>query len=226
MWYFIYFKIKNRYRVFPIHPFMLESLFDFGEIHIDSMKQYAEKMVEKTNLFTSISNFKKITVELLSLSQKLVHKDDIVSLRDVKRCIELINWFFNEDFSIPKYMNQTNRAERAIILALILSYYCRYDNKDQRKSYLKNIAKVLNINKKDLKRKIKEGQLDYVDKFTFPSGIAKNDRLVENIWCLIISILNRIPLFLIGNPGASKTLSMRLIIENLRGKNLFKKILN
>jgi len=36
---------------------------------------------------------------------------------------------------------------------------------------------------------------------------------------MFISIINKIPLFLTGNPGCSKTLSINLIIEVLRGKD-------
>lgn len=36
---------------------------------------------------------------------------------------------------------------------------------------------------------------------------------------MYISIVNKIPIILSGNPGCSKTLSVNLIIEALRGKN-------
>ncbi|PRP74582.1 hypothetical protein PROFUN_14871 [Planoprotostelium fungivorum] len=60
------------------------------------------------------------------------------------------------------------------------------------------------------------------------SGIALNTALLENVFPLLVCILNRIPIFLVGKPGCSKSLSMQLINANLRGSDstskLFKKL--
>ena len=56
-----------------------------------------------------------------------------------------------------------------------------------------------------------------IDKIEPPRGIAKNISLKENIFIMYCSILNRIPLFLTGKPGCSKTLSINIIIDALRG---------
>lgn len=43
--------------------------------------------------------------------------------------------------------------------------------------------------------------------------------LRENVYLMFICLVNKIPLFLSGNPGCSKTLSINLIIEAMRGKD-------
>ncbi|KAK3090153.1 hypothetical protein FSP39_009519 [Pinctada imbricata] len=52
-----------------------------------------------------------------------------------------------------------------------------------------------------------------------PEGIAKNTALRENVFVILVCILNKIPIFVVGKPGCSKSLSMQLIRSNLRGKD-------
>jgi hypothetical protein len=55
--------------------------------------------------------------------------------------------------------------------------------------------------------------------FKLPKGIAKNSALMENVMGLFIAIQTRVPLFLTGLPGSSKTLSLNTVLENLIGKD-------
>lgn len=48
-------------------------------------------------------------------------------------------------------------------------------------------------------------------------GIALNEALCENLFMILISILNCVPIFVIGKPGSSKSLAMGLISTNLNG---------
>jgi hypothetical protein len=61
-----------------------------------------------------------------------------------------------------------------------------------------------------------------VDEIKIKPGIAKNRTLLENLFALFICINNKIPLFLCGKPGYSKSLSMK-IIENSENE-FFQKI--
>lgn len=49
-------------------------------------------------------------------------------------------------------------------------------------------------------------------------NIAVNMALKENIFMMIVCIQNRIPLFLIGKPGSSKSLAKSMVTNALRGK--------
>lgn len=57
-------------------------------------------------------------------------------------------------------------------------------------------------------------------------NIAMNKALKENVFMMIICIENRIPLFLVGKPGSSKSLSKSMVIDAMKGnsskKQLFK----
>lgn len=59
--------------------------------------------------------------------------------------------------------------------------------------------------------------MDYVSRMTINTGIALNTALKENVFILLVSICNYIPLIICGKPGCSKTLSVRLLYENMCG---------
>ena len=42
-------------------------------------------------------------------------------------------------------------------------------------------------------------------------GIAKNKALLENLFSLFVAINNKVPMFIVGKPGCSKSLSVQLI---------------
>ena len=49
-------------------------------------------------------------------------------------------------------------------------------------------------------------------------GIAKNNALRENIFCELFCLINKIPLIICGKPGNSKSLSVQLLLDNMKGK--------
>ncbi|CAF4967275.1 unnamed protein product, partial [Rotaria socialis] len=51
-----------------------------------------------------------------------------------------------------------------------------------------------------------------------PPNTAKNRALRDNIFVLLACIVNRIPLFLCGKPGSSKSSAVQILISNLKGK--------
>ena len=48
--------------------------------------------------------------------------------------------------------------------------------------------------------------------------IAKNQALRENVFMMAVCIELRIPLFLIGKPGSSKSLAKAIIASSMQGK--------
>lgn len=50
-------------------------------------------------------------------------------------------------------------------------------------------------------------------------NIARNAALRENVFMMAICIELRIPLFLIGKPGSSKSLAKAIINDSMRGKD-------
>ena len=60
----------------------------------------------------------------------------------------------------------------------------------------------------------------FIDELDLPTTIAKNDALKENVWMMSICMELRIPLFLVGKPGSSKTLAKTVVVDVMQGNQL------
>ena len=49
-------------------------------------------------------------------------------------------------------------------------------------------------------------------------GIAMNEALVENLFVVVVCLLTKCPVFVVGKPGSSKTLTMQVLATNLLGE--------
>ncbi len=58
-----------------------------------------------------------------------------------------------------------------------------------------------------------------LDNMHLGNNIAKNAALRENVFMMAICVELRIPLFLVGKPGSSKSLAKAIISESMRGKD-------
>lgn len=50
-------------------------------------------------------------------------------------------------------------------------------------------------------------------------NIAKNRALRENFFMMVVCVELRIPLFLVGKPGSSKSLSKTILDHNMQGRD-------
>ena len=70
-------------------------------------------------------------------------------------------------------------------------------------------------------------QEEFVGELDLKENIAKNKALCENIFMMVVCIELRIPLFIIGKPGSSKSLAKTIIQDHMQGNasrsSLFKK---
>ncbi|CAF3798071.1 unnamed protein product, partial [Rotaria sp. Silwood1] len=151
-----------------------------------------------------------------------------VSLRDVARFCNLYNWFYRS-ILIRKgeqafASNPSDVLWRASLMALLLCYYFRLRSSSQRRDYLNLIQNILKgvltnaANSNFLIDLLRCEQLKLVDGMELPSGTAKNQALIDNIFVLLVCIVNRIPVILCGKPGCSKTSAIQIVISNLKGK--------
>ncbi|KAL4237385.1 hypothetical protein ACF0H5_002103 [Mactra antiquata] len=216
---------KLTYRVLPLPEMMIDYVWDFGSLSEEDEILYIERMVE--DVFSTQPDCNRLLCKLLSASQKFVREQEastcVVSLRDVQRCKTLVCWF---DHILRKKNTETgmsvDKSIKAIILALAHCYHCRFMDKSVRRKYIKVLSKTtggVSLSTECIHSIIKEEQTDILDRMDLPPGIAKNSALKENIFVLLVCILNRIPVFLVGKPGCSKSLAMQVIRSNLRGKD-------
>lgn len=56
-----------------------------------------------------------------------------------------------------------------------------------------------------------------INELTLGPNIARNTALSENVFMMVVCIELRIPLFVIGKPGSSKSLAKTVVAENMQG---------
>ncbi|CAK9021977.1 unnamed protein product [Durusdinium trenchii] len=68
-------------------------------------------------------------------------------------------------------------------------------------------------------------QANVAKEFEVEKDVVMNEALSENVFVGLLCIMNRIPLFIVGKPGTSKTLCMQVLLSNLQGKQSKSKVL-
>ena len=58
-----------------------------------------------------------------------------------------------------------------------------------------------------------------LDCMSIEENIARNAALKENLFMMFVCIQLRVPLFLVGKPGSSKSLAKTIIQTSMRGQN-------
>jgi len=59
----------------------------------------------------------------------------------------------------------------------------------------------------------------FIDQLQLEDNIAKNQALCENVFMMVVCIELRIPLFVVGKPGSSKSLAKTIVQDNMQGKS-------
>ncbi|CAI2174630.1 14904_t:CDS:2, partial [Funneliformis geosporum] len=169
------------YEVKPLPDQILDYVWDYGILQSKDEKIYIQIMVQEAKL-------DPIFAELLFASQNFIRNVEepySVSLRDVKRAINLFN-FFNK--SLLTRQNEKKKYPDNSVEIDTRSYVLALDE-----------------------------QMDYMKRMHCPPNIAFNEALLENVLAAIVCIMCKIPLFIVGAPGSSKSLAIRLVDQNLRG---------
>ena len=65
-----------------------------------------------------------------------------------------------------------------------------------------------------------------LDSMKMEPNIARNAALRENVFMMAVCIELRIPLFLVGKPGSSKSLAKSIISESMKGMKSFNPLLH
>ena len=236
---------KLLYRVHPLPEGMFDYVWDYGSLGPKDERDYIQRMLrgqsEKylgmlVDLLSASQNFVRAAKE----------NSFCVSLRDVYRCIRLISWFqeimekknkhqkIKKDkcpIHLEKYFSISEQFKsepmtKSIVLALAHCYLSRLHSAESRKQY-RVIMMDLFIKHRIVMDKVADTfaaivrieEEDYLERMELPKGTAKNAALRENVFVILVCILNRIPIFVVGKPGCSKSLSIQLIRSNLRGRD-------
>ncbi|KAF0538645.1 e3 ubiquitin-protein ligase [Gigaspora margarita] len=237
------------YQVRPLPDQILDFVWDYGvlkpsdeKIHINMMIKRSQENAENTNLFTELL----FESQEFLRTHEGVHS---VSLRDVKRAIIIFEFFhkslvdrqnISERISkeqdnigtkilraannIKSRFEKPNNIIKSYILALSLCYQVRFFDQELRNQYQDKMCEIfekfkVKVNSKTFMEVIRDEQKDFMKRMTKPNMVAENFALLENVLVITVCILTRIPLFIVGAPGASKSLAIRIVSQSLRGND-------
>lgn len=224
------------YRVQPLPASMASLVWDFGQLsdatELSYIKQIVQKKVQDHHLPVSCKN---IISNVLGASQQYMrswkNECSFVSLRDVERSMKVLVWFYQHSmflFSNCSHLSEAEKTLKCLILAVGVCYYPSLVDKEQ---YLSVICQYLPVPYRSvaaLQKEISTCQDIFLQNVQTRETIAKNTALKENVFLMVICIELRIPLFLVGKPGSSKSLAKTVVADAMQGQNshceLFKKL--
>ncbi|KAK0144079.1 E3 ubiquitin-protein ligase rnf213-beta [Merluccius polli] len=221
------------YRVHPLPPSMASLVWDFGQLsdatELSYIKQIVQRKMDSNNLPVVCKN---IISDVLAASQQFMRSQknecSFVSLRDVERSMNVLVWFYNSDFQNLEDLTMKDRALRCLVLAVGV---CYYPSLVRKKLYLSHICRCFPTplcSAEALQREISTCQDFLLQNIQTRETIAKNAALKENVFLMVICIELKIPLFLVGKPGSSKSLAKTVVSDAMQGQNshveLFRKL--
>ncbi|XP_075712304.1 E3 ubiquitin-protein ligase RNF213 isoform X2 [Rhinoderma darwinii] len=222
------------YRVHALPPSMMPLVWDFGQLNNETEKKYIQQIVQRLakEIQLSTSNVELLT-NVLSTSQTYMRsKNDecsFVSLRDVERCVEVFKWFYNHHAKLLKYQKNVlkdkgntispkDRVAWSLVLAAGVCYHASLETKE---SYRAKICKCFPhsyIDEAAILREISGIQDLFLAGVNLRDTIARNLALKENLFMMVICIELKIPLFLVGKPGSSKSLAKTIVADAMQGQ--------
>ncbi|XP_047672985.1 E3 ubiquitin-protein ligase rnf213-alpha-like isoform X3 [Tachysurus fulvidraco] len=232
------------YRVHALPPSMIPLVWDFGQLDDNTEKMYIHQIVKSVVENNSVNkDYIKMMTDVLSTSQCYMRKRkdecSFVSLRDVERCMQVYVWFYtnSEMFfdELAEFLKKKQKhsksgfvetislddkdpVEWALLMAVAVCYHVCLEKK---KEFWAKLCKLFPSYNKPQKVKQEISQIQELLLYDVPLGgtIAKNKALKENVFMMVVSIELRIPLFLVGKPGSSKSLAKTLVGDAMQGQS-------
>ncbi|XP_031429872.2 E3 ubiquitin-protein ligase rnf213-alpha-like [Clupea harengus] len=215
------------YRVQPLPPSLSPLVWDFGKLNEKTQELYIQQMVktffrkeelptEQEDLFTKVISASQM--HMVGLTDEC----RMVSLRDIERCMNVVMWFYQQRGKlfpeIDKHGSNRDVPElvRSLILAVGVCYMASLEHRDE---YLERVAQALSLTSEVISTEIESCKKVFIDHVDCPASVAKNDALKENVFMMVVCMNLRIPLFLVGKPGSSKSLSKTIAAHAMQGKS-------
>ncbi|KAK3585587.1 hypothetical protein CHS0354_036774 [Potamilus streckersoni] len=244
------------YRVQPLPQSLLPLVWDFGQLNIQTEDLYIRQMVRRyirNGRLPYISGLTEVISGILTASQDFMRRQrdecSFVSLRDVERVLNVMSWFYaksQEERTLFNRMdkimqlgaddhgenmeNQDNKdITRSLVLALGVCYHACLKNREEYREHVARFFKApcnLPHGPDQIEQEISICQDVFLENVQLEKNIARNTALKENVFMMVTSIELRIPLFLVGKPGSSKSLAKTIVADAMQGNaahsNLFR----
>ncbi|KAK3539302.1 hypothetical protein QTP86_034163 [Hemibagrus guttatus] len=147
----------------------------------------------------------------------------MVSLRDIERCLKTVMWFYQQRNKLFKEIDKIRGIKggidddlvRSLILAVAVCYMASLEHRNE---YLKQVSEAFSLSCSDILAEIEFCKDAFISNIDCPASVAKNEALKENVFMMVVCMNLRIPLFLVGKPGSSKSLSKTIAAHAMQGK--------
>ncbi|XP_058231012.1 E3 ubiquitin-protein ligase rnf213-alpha-like [Hemibagrus wyckioides] len=217
------------YRVQPLPPSLTPLVWDFGKLNEHTQELYVTQMIKTFFCKEKLPNagHQVLFTKVISASQKhmaeLTDECRMVSLRDIERCLKTVMWFYQQRHKLFKEINKIRGNKggidddlvRSLILAVAVCYMASLEKRNE---YLKQVSEAFSLSCSDILTEIELCKDAFISNIDCPSSVAKNEALKENVFMMVVCMNLRIPLFLVGKPGSSKSLSKTIAAHAMQGK--------
>ncbi|XP_055264373.1 E3 ubiquitin-protein ligase RNF213 isoform X3 [Moschus berezovskii] len=224
------------YRVHALPPSLIPLVWDFGQLNDSAEKLYIHQIVQRlVKSIVMVQSETRVITEVLSASQGFMRKRQnecsFVSLRDVERCVKVFKWFYDHSemllSKLDSFLSETgviqNDFERYPVLwSLVLAIgVCYHASLEKKESYREAICRFFPAPYNDSRvilDEIMRTQDLFLNGVSLRKTIARNLALKENVFMMVICIELKIPLFLVGKPGSSKSLAKTIVADAMQGQ--------
>ena len=221
---------------------------------IKLIHHFAVKLISKSQNFIRDHN-EMSAVSLREIRRYNIFYEFFYNYLEQKKdaCNKELNEIIIREDTFYKDCDQLTLQIYSIILGIFVCYYLRImENKTRREFEMSMDSEISYFNKSLSKKEFTEKienkiivnfqkhieNINFLDiplreenyvlsNIELEKGIAQNRALLDNIFALFVSINNKIPIFIVGKPGSSKSLSVQLINRAMKGedsnKPLFRK---
>ena len=210
------------HKVYPLPQSILPFAFNYGQLSESEERHYIDSMLSDASIKGLDDGCRHLIVDALAKGQSHIRSNDhesAASIRDVKRFIDICSMLMRRE-----------KREYTIQEAVLISIYCCYSirQKCDNDEGVNRTGKYSTFNEEIeecLGKFIKKGQtvegvfMDESTKFIevikeyncIPYDIADNRPLLENVFIAFHCVLGKIPLFICGRPGTSKTVAIQIV---------------
>jgi len=228
-------KYINNMVIKPIENLFLKEIKQLNHNIINNKGNIANKNeLEDKKISEQYHYLINLSIKAISDAQKYVRDNNdvsAVSLREIRRFSIFYSFFVNhlkkrKTLSNSKEAFNTDKLYRdmdifsinkyAINLSIYICYYLRLTKKIYREELSKKLSKHFGFNFEEIPKK---EQMFIANNIKMRKGIAKNKALLENLFTLFSCVNAKVPLFIVGKPGCSKSLSVQLLFKSMNGEN-------
>jgi hypothetical protein len=228
------------YRVHPLPESMQALVWDFGRLdeNIEKLyiKQIVSRYIERRQSLPNTPGLVDVIANILAAAQTYMrNRNDecsFVSLRDVERAMLITVRFYNLQPQLGPLMRSKEHLPgvkgrkplypltSSLVLGLAVSYHARLKEREVfREVVSKEFREPCGLpgGADRMYSEIRCCQEVFLDAMKLEPQIARNQALSENVFMMMICIDLRIPLFIVGKPGSSKSLAKDIVRTNMTG---------